>query len=332
MDLNDARECKKIAFEIIRRNFEADFAKNSTKPPSNNLSVAWGIHPRGNGRYAFALRINRKNKSSQSLLNKLQEAIDVSDRDFDYRDIGDIHFAHSSDSTTVHREPVRPLTAGLSISQSIDYGGSGALGLFVRQIGNPQLLILSCAHVIADPSTEKGQSILQPGCLYGSRRTTEFCIARLLESRCPETSRTNEIDAAIAKIKNENKCIDVKSIPKIGRIISITQNLQGGEYVEKYGPETGLTRGIVSGIEMEVELRDYRPRSKNMIRFTNQIEIEPLENQQPFAAKGDSGSAVIICENENKNVTGLIFAVSSRGYTFANPITPIFKQLNLELA
>lgn len=329
MDLGDARKCKEVASRVIRRGFETSFARIGTETASDNLSMAWGIHPKNNGRYSFALRVNCKSKFPQDLLDKIIQEINVPPQDFDYREIGEISFASYSNSIAIPREPERPLTVGLSIGQSIDKKGSGTLGLFVRQKGSSKILILSCAHVLANPSTEVGQSILQPGCRYGSERNLEYCVARLQDSRCPQTSQENYMDAATAILKSKNQNVEERFIPGIGRIMGITDRIQKEDYVEKYGSETGLTSGEVDGIEMDVILPDYK--SNNRIKFVNQIEIKSSVKSEAFATKGDSGSVIVTTKDEKKYVAGLIFAASSTGYGYASPINPIFRELNLEL-
>ena len=319
MSLEKIRRLKSRASSIVRRELDIKLSKIGSKAFVEDFPIGIGIHPTAEGDYALAVRVERKKDIPEHLVSKLREEAKKSKAKFDYRAVEEINFLSN-------REPIRPLTPGLSIGQSIDSEGSGTLGMFVCFKEDSKLLILSCAHVLAYPRPILNQSIVQPGCPYGGKRNTDSCIARLSAFRSPFNEGINTVDAAVAVLKNQNQSLDTHHIPEIGRIVGITSEIHKPMKVSKFGSESHLTSGTVSAFELEISISV--PDRGERIYFENQIEIQPLDSQL-FSIPGDSGSVVV--NDDNKEVVGLLFAGSKTGYSYANPIDLVFRELNLQL-
>ena len=85
-----------------------------------------------------------------------------------------------------------------------------------------------------------------------------------------------------------------------------------GTSVQKHGRTTGLTTGVVRGVNVTIRVQ----YDSGVARFVNQIWIGSTRSDD-FSDFGDSGS-LIVTEAGNRPV-GLLFAGSATD-TFANPI------------
>ena len=98
--------------------------------------------------------------------------------------------------------------------------------------------------------------------------------------------------------------------------------------VQKYGRTTGMTHGLVSEINVTVNVC-YQTRGPfrcvKLARFVDQIAITPGD----FSDGGDSGS-LIVTDDENKNPVGLLFAGSSTR-TLANRIDRVLECFNVSV-
>lgn len=131
----------------------------------------------------------------------------------------------------------------------------------------------------------------------------------------PAKTSGNLVDAAIAAPLN-NSLLD----PNIIDIGAPPQGIAAarlGMQVFKSGRTSGVTEGIVTQVDVEVNVK-YDSR---VARFTNQIMISPCS--QP----GDSGSLVL---DFQRNAVGLLFSGSNL-VTVATPIQTVLTALNVEL-
>ena len=87
--------------------------------------------------------------------------------------------------------------------------------------------------------------------------------------------------------------------------------------------EAAHAKGSVVGINATINV-SY---SSGTARFVGQVVI--LGTGQ-FSRAGDSGS-LIVTNNANKRPVGLLFAGSSNGYTFANPIGAVLQALGVTI-
>jgi hypothetical protein len=96
--------------------------------------------------------------------------------------------------------------------------------------------------------------------------------------------------------------------------------------VTKTGKETGKTKGTIIDNSAAIKIK-----YKEYILFTNQITIKS-DDQKPFSSPGDSGSTVIIDNNGEPKVVGLLVGGSElENISVANQIGDVIKKLNIEI-
>jgi hypothetical protein len=136
------------------------------------------------------------------------------------------------------------------------------------------------------------------------------------------STASNKVDAAIAAASTANLS---RHTPSDGygtpRANPIAASLN--QSVEKYGRTTGLTTGKVVAVNVTV-LVNYS--DGRVARFVGQIMIQ--KSNGPFSGAGDSGSLIV---NLNRRPVGLLFAGSSDGTTFANPIGAVLNALGVTI-
>jgi hypothetical protein len=95
-----------------------------------------------------------------------------------------------------------------------------------------------------------------------------------------------------------------------------------GMAVQKYGRTSGLTVGWVDGINATVMVT----YSTGVARFVGQVLVN---GRGTFSRDGDSGSLIVT--TAGRQPVGLLFAGTSSGYTFANPIGAVLKAFNVTI-
>lgn len=239
----------------------------------------------------------------------------------------------------------RPAHPGVSIGH--EDVTAGTFGFLVRR-GN-DTFILSNNHVLANCNEGKpGDAIYQPGEIDGGTADdriatlTEFLsldfgespgqcsianiLAKLLNGLASitgsshrlqsvqVTSGENQMDAALARV-DDLTLVDPE-IFGIGRLTGVGEP-ELGQSVQKMGRTTGLTEGIVTQIDVTVNI-DFSGRNA---RFTDQIITTRM------SAPGDSGSGIL---DMDKRAVGLLFAGSDRATIFT-PITRILDHFGIEI-
>jgi hypothetical protein len=183
---------------------------------------------------------------------------------------------------------------------------------------------LSNNHVYAlENRAAIGSNVLQPGrydlsCASGSNallgKLSKFVSITF------STTASNRVDAAIAAATTTNLG---RSTPSDGygtpQATTIAAALS--QTVRKYGRTTGYTTGSVVGLNATVNV-GY---SRGTARFVGQIVIR---GNGKFSNSGDSGSLIV---DANRRPVGLLFAGSSNGYTFANPIGQVLSALGVSI-
>lgn len=239
----------------------------------------------------------------------------------------------------------RPAQPGISLGHR-DIT-TGTLGLLVQREG--LALILSNNHVLANTNAaEVGDPIYQPGPADGGILNDK--LATLLEfepldfgdapATCAvaETMATilntladltgsshrlqpvqatpalNQMDAALALPDQPN--LVIPDILGIGIPTGAAAPHLGLE-VQKMGRTTGYTRGIVTQVNVTVDV-DYAGRKA---RFTDQIFTTPM------SGPGDSGSGVL---NMGRQAVGLLFAGSER-VTIFTPIQRVLDRFEVDI-
>jgi hypothetical protein len=284
--------------------------------------VAVGLAPFGSGSARVAVRLQRDD--DRALLPDLGAAASA---EVDVRVIGRVRAQTATIPSPVElRQRVRPLRPGLSIAHPS--ATAGTLGGFVRS--GSALAILSNNHVLAagDAATV-GDATLQPGPADGGLRADR--VATLAGFQRFRAGQPNLVDAAIATLDT-----GVDAEPGYLPGGPLTGSVPAGpdvdpdEPVEKLGRTTGLTRGVVTAVEVDGVAVQY---DGVVHRFDDQIEIQGTAGA--FSAGGDSGS--VIWRSRDRAPMALLFAGSSTGgaqgggVTFANPLLTVLQALDVVL-
>lgn len=242
----------------------------------------------------------------------------------------------------IHRRPAQP---GISIGHHAITAGT--LGLLVQRDGVPY--ILSNNHVLANCNNAKaGDAIYQPGPTDGGaapdriatladfepldygQKAGECSIAGGLASwlnalakltgsshrlePMQVTPGDNLMDVALARPLSPD--LVTPAVLDVGPLTGVAEP-QLGMAVQKVGRTTGLTQGVVTQIDVTVNV-DYSGRS---VRFVNQMFASPM------SAPGDSGSGILDME---RRAVGLLFGGSDRATIFT-PLQRILDRFNVTL-
>lgn len=217
----------------------------------------------------------------------------------------------------------RPLVPGVSVGH--ERVSAGTLGAFVEMLRGPAGVryLLSNNHVLADEDrARKGDLVLQPGRADGGRAPTD-AIAHF--ERAVRLKRAgNLVDAALARV-DDGVVIDASAVRGLGRLLEArTEALAPGDPVAKLGRTTGLTRGVVSAIEVDRVIVGYDQGER---RFDDQVEISPA-GRVPFSRGGDSGSLIV---DGGRHAAALLFAGNDADTTYASPIAAVLAALRVRL-
>jgi hypothetical protein len=203
-------------------------------------------------------------------------------------------------------------------------GSVGTLAAYVKD-DSKKAFVLSNNHVLSNFCKGKvGDRILHPG-----QVNTGHNILASVSTLIPIhfTGSENEVDCGIAELHNFNG--DFSALPGVGLIPGTTEAVYEMD-VHKTGYKTKLTRGIVKSLSAIIKV-DYQSGffRRKSATFRRQIEVQPHSQYRMFSDVGDSGS-LLMDSNTNK-ATGLIFAGSTNGTTFANPINRVLNALCVEI-
>jgi hypothetical protein len=204
----------------------------------------------------------------------------------------------------------RPVPIGVSTGNEGECS-AGTIGCRVKD-GSGNVYALSNNHVYAlENNASTGSQVLQPGrydakpmCAVKSRDV----IGTLAASEPIKFDGSdNYIDAAIARTStadvNNATPSNGYGMPK-----SLPFPAVVGQAVQKYGRTSSLTKGIVTLVNVTVDV-GY---SSGTARFVDQIIVVPLVG--PFIQSGDSGSLLVT--DPGRDPVGLLFAGNGAG-TFA---------------
>jgi hypothetical protein len=215
----------------------------------------------------------------------------------------------------------RPVPIGVSTGNQGECS-AGTIGARVKS--GTTTYALSNNHVYARENRAAiGSNVLQPGrydlsCASGS----SALLGKLSKfvSITFSTTANNRVDAAIAAAGTTNLG---RSTPSDGYGIPRSATIAAAlnQTVRKYGRTTGFTTGNVVGLNATVNV-GY---SRGTARFVGQIVIR---GRGKFSDSGDSGSLIV---DPNRRPVGLLFAGSSNGYTFANPIGQVLSALGVSI-
>lgn len=349
MDLAKARALKEeVARDIVwprvaelRSQTRAVRAVGTRRLTKAQAGVALGLtRGAGEGDYRLAVRVQRRTFDlDDALRDRIRDAAGA-EVDIDY--IGTV-FKGGTAKTVLHPGKVsaaavrawyqqrqRPLRIGCSCGHvNITAGTLGAFGVHTA---SGKVVILSNNHVLANENKAKnGDLILQPAAYDGGKRAGD-AVAELLDYVAIQPGMNNEVDAAIAALAPgvEFDPTTLTDAPAAWAGQRDTP-IEPGEAVFKLGRTTGLTRGVVSAIEVDDVVVSYE---RGEIGFDRQIEISSAEDGRPFSSGGDSGSVIF---DMRGRAFGLLFAGSDQGghnglgVTYANELARVVELLGIRL-
>lgn len=332
-----AEVSEKILAPLLREAREIRAFGLAAKPMRNvtgaQRGIALGI-TRGRNKkdYRLAVRIQRRALEQDAALRQRLE--DSSKQEVDIRYVGRINKrggAVAPDAATLpwYRDRQRPLLIGCSIGHfAITAGTVGGVFLHRKTL---RPVILSNNHVLANENAGKiGDALLQPGAYDGGRKTKDR-VGALLDFVHLKSSGSNLVDAAIGSIDADIR-YDAATLTGFGRLRGVRgQSVEPGDQVVKIGRTTGLTRGIVTAIELDDVVVGF---DGGALSFDRQIEIEGA-GDAAFSSGGDSGSLIFDADGDG---CGLLFAggdqggSNGKGLTYANDLSLVMESLNVELA
>lgn len=231
-------------------------------------------------------------------------------------------------------QPFNPVPAGVSGGNAeLDLGqfgicSSGTLGAVVTD--GFRRFFLSNNHVLARVNRASlGEDIVHPGradfdgcSLSQTTQVADLSAFReirfIRQGQGNSLDNPNRIDAAIAEIRPGVRFNPMTACGYTPN--SIVQAATLGLMVKKCGRTTGLNAGIVTGINVTVDI-DYSPNG--FARFSGQIETT-------FMAEGGDSGSLLVAGSNNRPV-GLLFAGSDTD-TFHNPIREVLAGLGVRIA
>jgi hypothetical protein len=202
---------------------------------------------------------------------------------------------------------------------------AGTLTFIARDNSSGLPLILSCSHVLAQAgNAQEGEAVEsppdprgKPGPNVVGHLTDRFMVIN--------PGVMNQIDAALAQPDDGVELTD--TIPKIGQpsgVFDLTQ-LGPDDFmnlpVEKFGAETQLTKGKITGFPATLPIR-FPVLGDRVAWFTN-VATYDIE-----ATEGDSGAVVV--RTGTRDVVGMHIAGSGASCVFT-PIQPVLDALLITL-
>jgi len=209
----------------------------------------------------------------------------------------------------------RPAYVGMSTGNALECA-AGTIGAKISKNGT--IYALSNNHVFArENAASLGETIYQPGrydlnCGSGS----QYAWATLAFFRPISFGSNNTVDVALAKLNNATQLNASTPPGGYGAPSSTTTTATLNMAVQKYGRTTGLTTGVVMGVNVTIRVQ----YSDGVATFVNQVQI--TGNKGAFSKAGDSGSLIVT--QSGRNPVALLFA-GGQTSTFANPIGPVMQ-------
>lgn len=248
------------------------------------------------------------------------------------------------------RDQQEVIVGGISGANVNLSGQSGTIGYFCKRKRRlrrrEEVCLLSNSHVfvnLQNPKADDTEMIVQPS--PGERGSNRPIGTLINFSPLKFDGDTNFIDAAVGKLWESQAHRPM--IPLIGAVKRYVpqRDVEVGEDVQKFGRSTGLTKGCILSIYLDIWI--YYDRTRQSAFFKNQFLIEPASETYPsFVSKGDSGS-LLVGAGEDAPAIGLIFAGTSpdqppiprtgdqvpivEGCGVANPISEVLDRLKIEL-
>jgi hypothetical protein len=285
-------------------------------------TIALGVSRRARNDYRLAVRLQRRALVEAPQVEAIRKR---AKGEVDIRYIGRL----TKRAVPMNQRRRRPLRIGLSIGHFRITAGT--LGAFVKLRDGGQVRMLSNNHVLADENKgQPGDAIIQPGDVDAGRNPADR-VGSLAEYRTLSKSKTNHIDAALAKV-NSGITYETTTLHGHGQLKGVLLDpAEIAGTVEKIGRTTGHTKGRVTAFNVRNVVVGY---DMGNVRFDGQIEIEGA-GTAGFDDGGDSGS--LIYTTGGHLAVGLLFAggdvggSNNAGLTYANPIGQVLDRLKVDL-
>jgi hypothetical protein len=325
MNVQSVRDLKlQIAIELFTPHLN-DLIQRSTLPTLDHLQfpvlparigIGIGIG-RLPGEFSLAIRVRERIPQIDQILQRL---IAMARNEVDIVETGQVRlFAPDIDAQTL-RSRCRPLVIGCSVAHVT--ATAGTLSFMAKHNKTNRTVLVSNSHVFAHSGSAKiGDGITQPGRIDGTAEP----VAALLDFVPLKPDGSNLVDAAMAV---PDPAVDLQpgSIPGIGLFTFTGGDVLPNMSVTKVGRTSGLTRGVVTAVEVDHVLVDTE--AGNMT-FDGQIEMKGTEHA--FSQPGDSGSLVVTGQGQAIGIVfcGNEFANNGLSITYANPLPKVMDALNL---
>jgi hypothetical protein len=225
----------------------------------------------------------------------------------------------------MRKKKVRPLTAGISVGRY--GGGTGTISSFCKETeeGPARRLMIVNAHLAGCFADAKpGDPLFQPGHAdgdWGRDSQVAVLVRHVPISTAPGVQ--NRVDVGLAELSPD---VDYRcEIHKLG-LVSGKTPAKEGLFVVKHGRTTGLTRGIITDVDLDYLVYPDRKSDQGAL-FVNQIRIKKI-GRNPFSRPGDSGS--LILEKSTRKAVGLLFATAET-FSMANHVHDVESALGIEM-
>jgi len=281
--------------------------------------VALGLAPDGNNGFSTAIRAwteqDLEEEYGAGIVDKIRAK---TIGEVDLKITGMISAAPPSEATVPG-----PLCIGASVGHC--RGTAGTLGFFAQH-ADCTIGFVSNNHVVAESDHGlHGDEVLHPGPCDGGR-SPDNVIGHLFGTYPTlQQKRGAVVDAAFVRLRDGIE-YDPSRIGSSLRLKQTRVPIHTQSEVVKFGRSTKLTRGRITAFGLRNLDVDY-PVIKRVF-FDRQIEITPEDPNQRFSEHGDSGSLVV---NPDGHPIGLLFAGSTRGLSYANPIEDVLSELRVTL-
>jgi hypothetical protein len=326
MQLQSVRDLKlEVALEIFAPHLN-DMIARSTLPDLNHLQlpipapligIGIGIGNRP-GEFSLAVRVRERLPALDAVLQRI---IALANNEVDIVATGSIRPFAVPDVQAL-RSSCRPLVIGCSVAHVTSTAGT--LGLIAQHTKTNRAVLVSNSHVLAHSGTAKiGDGVTQPGRVDGGT----VPVGSLMDFAPLKPNGSNQVDAAIAL---PDPAIELQpgQIPGLGAFtIASDDSVRPNLAVSKLGRTSGLTRGIVTAVEIDNIVIDSEIGN---LTFDGQIEVKGVGST--FSLGGDSGSLILSDQNQAIGMLfcGNEFANNGLGVTYANPLSRIMDAFNLK--
>jgi hypothetical protein len=211
--------------------------------------------------------------------------------------------------------PIRVKTSAPNVNEGL----RGTLGAVVTDGANRY--ILSCNHVLARNGRvpEKHATIVSAE--FVGREDEIAKPGRFVEL---DEKGGNSVDCALALLPANTHKVQAAFPSGINLSLGGPDDRKPGIDVTKFGAITGKTHGKI--VDTDVNL--YVDYSFGTFCFEHQVMIESTEDDQHFAAAGDSGS--IIMNGTTYRAIAMVFAASGR-FAVACPLEMALEKLALKV-